>query len=92
MTANSEYSTSTYTPYIELRDTNFNSSGKSLEVRDGTKIEGKNHCYKIALGHNKVQFELQSNQKNAWARFSTGDNTGINHLKISNLTAKYKVE
>ncbi|MBR0039034.1 MAG: hypothetical protein IJP71_03400 [Lachnospiraceae bacterium] len=90
--ANDGYSTTTYTPYMELRDTDFNTNGKSIDIKDGTKIPSKDHCYKIAIGHNKIQFELRADQKNTWARFSPGDNSGVNHLKISNLTAKYKVE
>lgn len=91
VTSNSGYNTATYTPYIELSDADFNTrTRKSIAVKDGTKITGKPNCYKIVKGHNTIKFELTSDQKFAWARFSPGDNSGKNYLSISNIKARYE--
>ena len=91
VTANSEYNTSTYTPYIELKDADFNSTGNSYEVKDGTEITGKPKCYKIKIGNNSLKFDAKANQSNVWVRFSPGDNSGLNYLNISNIKASFKV-
>lgn len=90
VSANDGYSTSTFTPYIELKDTDFNSNGNNFEVKDSAAISGKPKCYKIKIGKNTILFDAKANQTNVWARFSPGDNSGLNYLKISNIKATFK--
>lgn len=83
-------STTSYTPYMQIRKGSFNSTADDAVITTNSLLPSSTDKYVIHSGHNKIKFKLKKEDREAWARFSPGDNSGENYLKISNVVANYE--